>query len=308
MNKIYLIIILFILLIFSNNLISQEINLVEEIDSEDTINIFGKEISLENKSLILNTIIIAFVDGINPCSLWVLFFLLSIIVYSGSRKKIFVIGITFLVVTALIYGLFIASVLNALIFLYSPFIKALIVITSVFFGLINIKDYFWYKKGLSLTISDSYKPKLFERIRNLMNPKNSFLTIFIGTVILAAGVTSVEIPCTAGLPLLWANMIAVTSISSTSYYLLLLLYIFVYLLNEIILFTIAIYTLKINKMNEKHGKILKLFSGFLIFNIGISFLFFEKALQSMFGMLVLLIISIFLTWIINFVYKKFKQN
>jgi cytochrome c biogenesis protein CcdA/glutaredoxin len=277
-------------------------------DDPKTISLFGKEINLESKSLVLNTVIIAFIDGINPCSLWVLLFLLSIVIYSGSRKKIFLVGFSFLLVTALVYGLFIMSVLNALIFFYSPIIKAVIVAIAIIFGLINIKDYFWYKKGISLTISDKYKPKLFEKIRNVMNPKNSILTILLGTIILAAGVAIVEIPCTAGLPLMWANIVAVSGISFTSYLLLLLLYILVYLSIEIAIFIFAIVTLKTTKFTEKHGKVLKLFSGLLIFGIGVIFLFFEKLLQSIFGMVVLLISAIVLTWLINMIYMYFKKE
>ncbi len=290
--------------VINDDLFLEEENFTDIQESSKSVTIFGKEINLENKSIILNTIIIAFVDGINPCSLWVLFFLLSIIIYSGSKKKIFLIGITFLAITAIIYGLFITSVLNALIFFYNPIIKGLIVTVAIIFGVINIKDYFWYKKGISLTISDKYKPKIYDRIRNLMNPKNSIYTILIGTIILAAGVTIVEIPCTAGLPLLWANMVATSNLTTANYFMLLGLYIFIYLLDELILFLIAVHTLKITKMEEKHGKILKLFSGILIAGIGIAFLFFEKLLNSLFGMLMLLIVAVALTFIINLIYKK----
>jgi cytochrome c biogenesis protein CcdA/glutaredoxin len=271
------------------------------------ITLFGKEINLESKSLIINTIIISFIDGINPCSLWVLLFLLSIVIYSGSRKKVFLIGFAFLLVTAIVYGLFIMSVLNALIFFYSPIIKAIIVIVAIVFGLINIKDYFWYKKGISLTISDNYKPKLFDKIRNLMNPKKNMFTILLGTIILAAGVAIIEIPCTAGLPLLWANLVSTSGISYSGYLLLLLLYIFIYLLIEIVIFIFAVFTLKTTKFTEKHGKLLKLFSGLLIFGIGIVFLFFEQLLQNIFGMIVLLISAILLTVIINKMHKYFKK-
>lgn len=282
-------------------------NINNDLLNKNNLKLFGKEINLESKSLIINTVIISFIDGINPCSLWVLLFLLSIVIYSGSRKKIFLIGFTFLIVTALVYGLFIMSVLNALIFFYSPIIKALIVIIAIVFGLINIKDYFFYKKGISLTISDEYKPKLFDKIRNLMNPKKSMFTILLGTIILAAGVAIIEIPCTAGLPLLWANLVSTSGISYSGYLLLLLLYIFIYLLIEIVIFIFAIVTLKTTKFKEKHGKILKLFSGLLIFGIGIVFLFFEKLLQNLFGMIILLISAIILTVIINRIYNYFKK-
>lgn len=274
-------------------------------DDKKSINIFGKKISLKDQSLIVNTLIIGFVDGMNPCSLWMLIFLLSIVVYTNSKKKIFIIGIVFLTVTALIYGLFITSVLSAMVFFYSTFIKVIIVSVAVIFGLINIKDYFWFKKGISLTIADKRKPKIFERMKNLVNPKNNIFTIIIGTIVLAAGVTILELPCTAGLPLLWANIIASSEIAFSKYFFLLGLYLLVYLLDEIIIFLIVALTLKSLKMEEKHGRILKLFSGLLIFSIGVTYAFAQNFMQQgVSGILLLTLGSLLLTYIINMLYKK----
>jgi len=76
-----------------------------------TLPLFG-EINLGAAPILLTTMIISFLDGFNPCSLFVLTFLLAMIVHSASRKRIFLVGFTFLLVAAAIYGLFRAELLK----------------------------------------------------------------------------------------------------------------------------------------------------------------------------------------------------
>jgi len=118
------------------------------------IPILGK-LNLDSKSPIITTILIALVDGFNPCSLWVLTMLLALTLHTGSRKKVFAIGIIFLIVTAVIYALFIAGLFSILkITSAMGWIRILVAMIALFFALVNIKDYFWYKEGISFTIAD----------------------------------------------------------------------------------------------------------------------------------------------------------
>ncbi len=71
-------------------------------------------VTLAGSSLVLSTALIGFADGINPCSLWVLAVLLAIVLHSGSRGRVLLVGSTFLLVTAAMYGLFIAGMYSAL--------------------------------------------------------------------------------------------------------------------------------------------------------------------------------------------------
>jgi len=71
------------------------------------------EVDLQATPILLTTVLIAFLDGFNPCSLFVLTFLLAIIIHSASRKKIFLIGFTFLFVTSAVYGFCVSLVLDS---------------------------------------------------------------------------------------------------------------------------------------------------------------------------------------------------
>ena len=222
-------------------------------------------INLAEKSIWLSTAIIAFVDGFNPCSLWVLSMLLALTLHTGSRRKILIIGLVFLTITAAVYGLFITGLFTMFTVInFVGWIQVVVALVALFFGLVNIKDYFWYKEGLSFTISDQQKPGIFSRMRKLMDASQSFGGLVTGTVVLAAGVSLVEFSCTAGFPVLWTNLLVSQQTSAGLFALLLLVYLVIYQLDELVIFFTAVYTLKASRVEEKQGRILKLIGGVLM--------------------------------------------
>lgn len=233
------------------------------------IPILGK-FDLDSTSPLITTGLIALVDGFNPCSLWVLTMLLALTLHTGSRKKIFVIGTVFLVVTAAIYALFIAGLFSVLkITSFMGWIRILVALIALFFALVNIKDYFWYKEGISFTISDEKKPGIFKRMRAVMDASQSFTGLVGATIALAVGVSMVEFSCTAGFPVIWTNILTALNISSAAFISLLLVYMLIYQLDEMILFFSSVITLKASRMEEKHGRMLKLISGTLMLTLSI---------------------------------------
>ena len=138
-------------------------------EKEIDVPLFGR-VDLSQQSAFVSTLLIALVDGFNPCSIWVLSMLLSITLHSGSRKKVLLIGLIFLTVTALIYALFISGLFTFFkVVKFMGWIRVLVALVALFFALVNIKDYFWYKEGLSFTIDDKNKPDIYKRIRALMD-------------------------------------------------------------------------------------------------------------------------------------------
>jgi thiol-disulfide isomerase/thioredoxin len=228
------------------------------------------EIDLSHQSLFLSTLLIAFVDGFNPCSIWVLSMLLAITLHTGSRKKVLLIGLIFLTVTALIYALFIAGLFTVLtVVSFVGWIQVVVALVALFFSLVNIKDYFWYKEGVSFTISEDKKPGLFQRMRKVLEAGDSTWGLIGGTIVLAAGVSLVEFSCTAGFPVLWTNLLSSQNVPVLTFILLLLVYMIVYQLDELGIFIAAVVSLKSSKMEEKHGRILKLIGGVLMLTLAI---------------------------------------
>jgi hypothetical protein len=134
---------------------------------------------------------------------------------------------------------------------------------------INIKDYFWYKEGLSFTIDDEKKPGLYKRIRKVMDAGDSMWGLIAATVVLAAGVSLVEFACTAGFPVLWTNLLVSQGVTAGTFVLLLLVYMLIYQLDELGIFFVAVFTLRSSKMEEKHGRILKLIGGMLMLTLAV---------------------------------------
>jgi len=244
-------------------------------------------VSLGARSLAFSTAMIAFVDGFNPCSLWVLSILLALVLHTGSRRKIFLVGAAFLLVTAAVYGLFIVGLFK--IFTVIDFlgpVQSMVAVLALVFAVVNIKDYFWYGRGFSFSISDRHKPKIYRDFRGLLTPGRSTAALLGATVVMALGIALIELPCTAGFPVLWTNMVAAHEPTLLEFSLLLGLYMSVYLMDELLVFGAAVYTLKMTRMEEKHGRALKLVGGMVMLALALVLLLDPERMNTFGGSLV----------------------
>jgi thiol-disulfide isomerase/thioredoxin len=268
------------------------------------IPIIGK-VDLDAQSLTLSTALIALVDGVNPCSVWVLTMLLALVLHTGSRRKVVVIGLVFLTVTAVIYALFIAGLFTVLkIASFVGWIQAVVAAMALVFGLINVKDYFWYKQGVSLTIADDKKPGIYQRMRGVLNASNSFWGLLGATVVLAAGVSLVEFSCTAGFPVIWANLMTAHHVSTLDFVLLLILYMVIYQADELVIFFVAVFTLRASKLEEKEGRILKLIGGVLMLTLAVVMLINPALMNSLGSSLVVFSIAFALVLLVLLLHRK----
>ena len=129
-----------------------------------------------------------------------------------------IIGLIFIAVTGAIYALFIAGLFSVLkVVSFLGWIQVVIALVALFFALVNIKDYFWYKEGLSFTIADEKKTGIARGIRRVMDAGQSFWGLAGATVVLAAGVSLVEFSCTAGFPVLWSNLVSAQGVTCLLY-------------------------------------------------------------------------------------------
>lgn len=263
------------------------------------------EIDLSNQPLFIATALIAFVDGVNPCSIWVLTMLIALTLRTGSRKRIALIGMIFIFITALVYALFIAGLFTFLTFAkFATWIHVVVALVALVFALVNIKDYFWYKEGVSFTISEDKKPGLFKRMRHVLDSSESLWGLITATVVLAAGVSMVEFSCTAGFPVLWTNLVSSQGASSGEFVLLLLFYMLIYQLDELIIFFAAVFTLKATKMEEKHGRILKLIGGTLMLTLAAVMIISPNLLNDLTSALIIFGVSFLLAGLILLVHRR----
>ncbi|HVW00071.1 MAG TPA: hypothetical protein VHB77_07020, partial [Planctomycetaceae bacterium] len=229
------------------------------------------------------TAAIGLLDGFNPCAMWVLLFLLSLLVNIGDRWKMFMIAGTFVLVSGLAYFAFMAAWLNAFLLLgYMRWIEIPLAVLAIFVGLVNVKDFFAFKKGFSLSIPDSAKPKIYERVRKIVMAK--YMTVALaGAVVLAVSVNVVEFLCTAGLPALYTRVLTVRELPMWEYYGYLALYIFFYMFDDSVMVTVAIATLSRRRLQESSGRWLKLASGAVVLGIGLVMLFKPEWLNGEMG-------------------------
>lgn len=230
------------------------------------------EVAVGTDSLVLSTLVIGFVDGVNPCSLWVISVLLAIVVRTGSRGRVLAIGSVFLLVTAAMYAVYMAGIYSAMsVISHIGAVQVVVAVVAGVFGLVSIKDYFAFKKGLSFTIRDSSKPGIYRRMRNAAG-QPAILPALGATAVLAVGVSLLETPCTAGFPVLWTGLLAESGVSTATAALLFVVYMLPFLVDELIVFGVAVVTLRATKVQERHGQVLKLVAGMMLVALAVTVL------------------------------------
>ncbi len=242
-------------------------------------------VDVGDRSLVVATALIGFVDGVNPCSLWVLTILLALVLHSGSRRRVLAVGAAFLAVTSALYGLYMFGAYTALDHANElGWVRVLVAAIAMTFGVLHLKEHLTHR-GPSITIPDGKKPELYRRMRALAHPSRSLPAVLAGTTALAIGVSLVETPCTAGLPLLWTDLVAARDVPPAGVALLFALYLAVFLLDELIVFGGAVVTLRATKLQEHHGRALQLVSGALMVALAITMLVSPELLESLTGTL-----------------------
>jgi glutaredoxin len=241
------------------------------------------EIDAAARSAIGATALIALIDGFNPCSLWVLTVLLAMVLNAGaSRGRVALVGGTFLTVTGLIYGLFIAGVFTVLGFIeHLDAIRIGVAAIALFVGAVNVKDYVAYKRGLSFTIPDRFKPKIYRGGRAVRDLDRPLPAVLGTTIAMAAGIALIELPCTAGFPVIWSGIMRTQGIEGAAFGGLLGLYLLIYVLDELVLFTIVVATLKIGRFEERHGRLLKLLAGTVMLSLGVVLLVAPTVMENL---------------------------
>lgn len=270
-----------------------------------TVPVLG-EVDLSANSLVVSTLIIGFVDGVNPCSLWVISVLLTIVIRTGSRRRVLAIGSTFLLVTAGMYALYMVGIYSALTVVgFIGAIQLVVALIAGIFGVVSVKDYFAFKQGISFTISDSAKPGLYKRMREAAG-KKALLPALGATVVLAVLVSLLETPCTAGFPVIWTGMLQANGAAPAEAVGLFILYMIPFLLDEFVIFGLAVYTMKAAKLNEKHAELLKLFGGVTMLALAAAIMINPAIMENPVAALILFAGAFALAAVIHLVTKRVR--
>ncbi|MBU2219159.1 hypothetical protein KJ750_00875 [Patescibacteria group bacterium] len=242
--------------------------------------LFGK-INIQSVSLPFLTLVLGTLDGFNPCSMWALLVLLTLVIATGSRKKVWLVGGIFITTSAISYFLFMSAWLNAFILLDYAFITRIIVgIIAVAAGIISIKEFYTFKPDTCEISNEGQKKKTTQRIKKVLG-FSSLPILILGVIGIALSVNLVELLCSLGLPVVYTKALAMHQLASWKYYLYIALYDFFYMLDDIIVLLVAGFSMRFLQLNSKYSRYSRLIAGILMLILGAIFLLKPELL--MFG-------------------------
>jgi thiol-disulfide isomerase/thioredoxin len=242
--------------------------------------IFGK-IDTQKFSLPILTMIMGFLDGFNPCAMWTLLFLISLLLGMKDRKRMWILGTAFIVASASVYFLFMSAWLNLILFLgFVVWVRIVIGILALFGGGYSLKKFLFDKDSGCAVANDESRQRVFQKLKKLVG-KNSFWIALGGIIGLAFMVNLVELICSAGLPAVYTQVLAINELSRWQYYLYILFYVFFFMLDDLLVFFMAMITLEMTGLSTKYSRYSQLIGGTLMFIIGILLIF--KPQWLMFG-------------------------
>jgi len=251
---------------------NQEIKKQTTLPEKIKVPFFG-DIKTKNLSLPILTIVVAGLDGFNPCAMWVLLFLISLLLGMQNRKRMWILGGTFIFTSALIYFLFLSAWLNVFLFLGLIFwVRILIGIIAIASGYYNIRGYFKDRKGTCPITQNNKHQKIFNKLKSIIQEKK-FIFSLIGIAFLAVAINMFELICSAGLPAIYTQVLTLANLNSWQYFRYLILYIIIFMLDDIIVFSIAMLTLKNVAFTGKYSALSKIIGGIIILLLGILLIF-----------------------------------
>lgn len=249
----------------TNQNVNQENNKKEK--NETVIPILG-EIDMKKVSIPLVAVILGFLDGFNPCAMWILLFLINMLFTMKDRKRMWILGITFLFTSAFVYFLAMLGLNVVLSITAVNWVRALIGCVAVAGGIININSYINTKNDGCHIVDDKKRKKYFTKIKKFTSEQN-FALALIGVITLAISVNLVELACSAGFPTIFIEILNINNFSNVQDVIYILIYILFFLLDDLVIFFIAMTTLKLTGISTKYNRASHLVGGILMILMGI---------------------------------------
>lgn len=245
---------------------------ITTIPEEIKLPFFGM-IKTRNVSLPLLTVIVGTLDGFNPCAMWVLLFLISMLLRMEDRKRMWILGWSFIAASGAVYFFFMTAWLNLFMFIgFVAWIRLLIAVIALGGGAYQLYDIWKHRKGGCLVEGSEKRRAIFDKIRKVISEKN-FILAMAGIILLAMAINLVELVCSIGLPAVYTQVLSMSHLPSWEYYAYLFLYIIFYMMEEIIVFVIAMITLRTKAFSTRHMKWTQLAGGIIMLVIGILLIF-----------------------------------
>ncbi|MBS5862846.1 MAG: hypothetical protein KIC76_05525 [Firmicutes bacterium] len=241
-------------------------------DNTYTIPILGK-IEGKNASIILIAIILGFIDGFNPCAMWILLLLINMCISIKDKKKMLIVCLTFIITSGIIYFLSMLGIGFILDLTTISYIRNIIAILAIILGIYNLYTYLKTRKQTGCHVVKKEKRKtIITKINNILNNKNTLL-MFGGTIILATSVSLVEMACSLGFPTIFLELLSINNIHSFLKVAYLLIYILFYLIDDIVVLFLSIKAFETKGISTKYNKYVHLIGGLIMILMGVLLIF-----------------------------------
>jgi hypothetical protein len=219
-------------------------------------------------SLPVLTVIIGSLDGFNPCAMWTLLFLISLLVNMQDKKRMWILGSAFVFASGLVYFLFLSAWLNVFLFIgMIMWVRFAIGTVALASGGYNLREYMQNKDGTCKVTSSEKRKRIFDRLRAVAHHQQFWMAL-IGIVLLAFAVNLVELICSAGLPAVYTQVLSLSDLPAWQYYGYLLLYIFFFMLDDLMVFIVSMATLQVTGITSKYSRFSHLIGGILMLILG----------------------------------------
>ena len=249
---------------------------VEEAKTDEELSVdvpVAGTFNLKNFSLTSAAALIGLIDGFNPCAMWILLFLISVLIGMKDRKRMWILGLTFLVTSALVYMLIMLSWITIAVKITTiVWVRNIIAVIALIGAIINLKSYYTSKDSGCDVVDSNKRKKIFQKIRKFTSEK-SFLLAILGVMGLAISVNLVELACSAGLPLVFTELLALNNTSGFMRFIYTFVYIFFFLVDDLVVFFIAMFTMKVTGISTKYNKFSHLLGGIIMLLIGLLLIF-----------------------------------
>jgi len=231
------------------------------------------EVSTASLSLPALTMLLAAVDGFNPCAMWVLLFLLGLLSGMKDRRRMWLLGIAFVASSALVYLLILGAWLNVLL------LAGTVALVRIGIGLVALAGGAYYLKEFATNADMQCKvtaakerQRVFARLRAAVQQRD-LVAALIGVVLLAFAVNVVEFLCSAGIPAVFAQILGMSELSPWQYLGYLLLYVFVFMLDDLVVLVAALKTLEVTGLTTRYARWSNAIGGVALLAIGTLLIF-----------------------------------
>jgi glutaredoxin len=231
------------------------------------------EVATATLSLPALTVVLGAIDGFNPCAMWALVFLLGLLMGTKDRKRMWILGLTFLFGSALVYFLIMAAWLNVLLVIgFSYWIRIAVGVVALAAAAYYLYDFVANPDAACEVSHGGKRQQVLGRLRRFALEQRLWPAVF-GVLLLAIAVNMIELVCSAGIPAVYTQVLALTLTPVWQYYGYLLLYNLVYMLDDIAIFYVAVATLQMTGIGTRYARASRLIGGIVLAAIGLMLLF-----------------------------------